>query len=131
MKQKRRRYRRALLAFMVLLFLFLGAMDIFVVASQRKVQFDHVRSYIRSEMALAGTFISEAMLREEFSIVEQFVLRWGERDKEIVAFKAITPNICPIASYVTSAVLCVDHPAWSCLLAYFEKSCPAPPGRRG
>jgi len=76
---------------MILLFLFLGAMDIFVVTSQRKAQFDHVRSYISSEMALAGTILSEAMLREEFSIVERFVLRWGEKDKEIIEFKAITP----------------------------------------
>lgn len=98
---------------MVLLFLFLGAMDIFVVASQRKVQFDHVRSYIRSEMALAGTFISEAMLREEFSIVEQFVLRWGERDKEIVAFKAITPAGITLAHFTrklqTDTPIQVDH----------------------
>ena len=76
---------------MLLLFVFLGAMDTFVVTSQKKAQFEHVRSYIRSEMALAGTFISEAMLREEYSIVEQFVMRWGERDTDIVEFKAITP----------------------------------------
>jgi two-component system, cell cycle sensor histidine kinase and response regulator CckA len=99
MNQKRRRYRWALLAFMILLFLFLGAMDVFVVTSQRRAQFDHVKSYIRSEMALAGTFMSEAMLREEFSIVEQFVLRWGERDKEIIEFKAITPTGINLAHF--------------------------------
>jgi PAS domain S-box-containing protein len=113
MKEKRRRYRRALLAFMVLFFLFLGAMDIFVVTSQRKAQLDHVKSYIRSEMALAGTFMSEAMLREEFSIVEQFVLRWGERDKEVIKFKAITPTGIEMAHFArkrqTDSPIQVEH----------------------
>lgn len=98
---------------MVLFFLFLGTMDIFVVTSQRKAQFDHVRSYISSEMALAGTFISEAMLREEFSIVEQFVLRWGERDKEIIEFKAISPAGINLAYFTrerqTDSPIQVDH----------------------
>lgn len=98
---------------MVLFFLFLGAMDVFVVTSQRKAQFDHVRSYIRSEMALAGTFLSEAMLREEFSIVEQFVLRWGERDDEIIEFKAITPTGVNLVHFArerqTNSSIQVDH----------------------
>jgi PAS domain S-box-containing protein len=98
---------------MVLLFLFLGAMDIFVVTSQRKAQFDEVSSYIKSEMALAGTFISEAMLREEFSVVEQFVVRWGEKDKEILEFTATTPAGIVLAEFKrekeSHVPLQVDH----------------------
>jgi len=87
-----RKYGRTLLAFMLVLALFLVGLDsFFFLREQHKNELEQDER-IEHDLELIGAFVVEPMLQHEFSKVEQFLLQWGRRTHEVVSIRASFPN---------------------------------------
>ncbi len=96
------KYTRAILSFTGALIIFLIVMDVHVVSRQRKILLDEEYKKAQSEVELAGTFVSEPLLRHEFGIVEDFLILWSKKREDILELKAVTPNNMLLAEYKRS-----------------------------
>ncbi len=101
-KQGSIKYTRAILSFTGALIIFLIVMDINIVSRQRKILLDEEYKKAQSEIELAGTFVSEPLLRHEFGIVEEFLMLWSKKREDILELKAVTPNNMILAEYKRS-----------------------------
>ncbi len=93
------KYTRTLLAFMGILLIFLISVDVLIVSKQRGLLMDEVRSHMKGELDLLGTFVREPLLKQEYSKVEQFLTQWAEEHDEIIALKASMPNDFVLLEY--------------------------------
>ena len=93
------KHARPLIAFFAVLLIFLVTLDIFIVSRQRQEMRKTITARMEKELALAGTFIVEPMLRHDFSRVEHFVRQWGEKHNDIVKFTATAPSGFVIGTY--------------------------------
>ena len=84
---------------MAVLFLFLVTVDVLIVSREREAKLDNVREHTERELSLVGTFVTEPMLMHEFAVVEQFILQWGEKDTDVISFKASTPEGTALADF--------------------------------
>jgi|GEM_PF-4059011 len=84
---------------MAVLFLFLVTVDVLIVSREREAKLDNVREHAERELSLVGTFVTEPMLMHEFAVVEQFILQWGEKDTDVISFKASTPEGTALADF--------------------------------
>ena len=92
-------YRRAVFAFMVVILLTLAIVDFQILSDQRRTAMESATAHADAEMELVATFITEPILRYEFSEIEQFVLQWGEKNSDIFEFKVISPTGHILATY--------------------------------
>jgi len=113
-----KKYGRPLLAFMLVLALFLVGLDSFLLRREEHKHNLEQDEKALHELELIGTFVTESMLNEEFVKVEQFLLQWGQSTPEVVAFYAIFPNGQTLAEFER------DQPTGDILIAstpvYFE-----------
>ena len=65
----------------------------------KKCSLKHSYNETQNELELIGTFVTEPLLRHEFTIVEQFMIHWGELKKDVISLKAITPKGLLLAEY--------------------------------
>ena len=86
------RYTRVTIAFMVICLLSLGVIDFIIVSDQRRIYLENADARARTEMELVATFVTEPMLRFQFAYVEQFIQQWGEKNADVVLFRAVTPT---------------------------------------
>ena len=93
------RYTRAALAFMVVLLIFLITMDFFILSWEQKELQSKFKNQTQNELELIGTFVTEPLLRHEFTMVEQFMIYWGELKKDVITIKAFTPDGKLLAEY--------------------------------
>jgi signal transduction histidine kinase/CheY-like chemotaxis protein len=93
------RYTRAALAFMATLLIFLVILDFFVLSWEQKELQDKLKNQTQNELELIGTFVTEPLLRHEFTMVEQFMMQWGELKKDVITIKAFTPDGSLLAEY--------------------------------
>lgn len=94
------RYRRVLIAFVGVLLLFLGIADIALVSYERKFIYQKEEKQCRDNIALIGTLISEALLKKDFSTVENFIQQWGATRDDIYELKATLSNGFVIAEHI-------------------------------
>ncbi len=97
------KYKRALLSFMAILLIFSGIVDVLMVSFQRRMLLEEAHENARRELELIGTFAREAILKRDYSTVEQFLIQWGEEHAEVVEVKAIAPNNFLLAHYRRTA----------------------------
>jgi hypothetical protein len=50
------------------------------------------RTETRPRTELIGHFTREAILRDDFAAIEEFITHWGEEHPEAAELKAVTPN---------------------------------------
>ena len=93
------RYKRAALAFLAVLLIFLVILDSLIYFWEQEVLFEDSYNGAQNELELIGTFVTEPLLRHEFTMVEQFMVQWGELKKDVVSLKAITPNGLLLAEF--------------------------------
>ena len=93
------KYTPAALAFMAVLLIFLVVMDGLIVLWEKKTLYDKSQEQAQNELELIGTFVTEPLLRQEFTMVEQFMIYWGDLKKDIITIKAFTPDGKLLAEY--------------------------------
>jgi signal transduction histidine kinase/CheY-like chemotaxis protein len=92
-------YTRSALAFLAVLLIFLVILDSLIYFWEQEALFEDSYNGAQNELELIGTFVTEPLLRHEFTMVEQFMIQWGELKKDVVSLKAITPNGLLLAEF--------------------------------
>jgi len=93
------KHTRAAFAFMAVLFLLLVILDSLIFFWERDVLFEESYNQTQNELELIGTFVTEPLLRQEFTIVEQFMNHWGELKEDVISLKAFSPDGSLFAEY--------------------------------
>jgi signal transduction histidine kinase/CheY-like chemotaxis protein len=93
------KHTRAALAFMAILFISLVILDSLIYSWERKVLFEDSHNQAQNELELIGTFVTEPILGHDFTIVEQFMIQWGELKKDVISLKAFSPDGSLLAEY--------------------------------
>ena len=93
------KHTRAALAFMAILFISLVILDSLIYSWERKVLFEDSHNQAQNELELIGTFVTEPILSHDFTIVEQFMIQWGELKKDVISLKAFSPDGSLLAEY--------------------------------
>ncbi|MDH4162140.1 MAG: response regulator [Nitrospirota bacterium] len=88
----RRRYRGALIAFIVVLFCFLLIEASLVAVQQGRLLTDMTRDTIESELDLMSDAFYESLLKADYITIRTFIQRWGESHDELVLIRALSPN---------------------------------------
>ena len=98
-RKKSIKYTPVIFAYIGILIVFLVLLDIYIVSSYRQTLLDKEEIQAQSEIALVGMFVTEPLLRSEFSLVEEFLILWSKKNKDVVAFQAKSPNQFLLAEY--------------------------------
>jgi len=85
------RYTKAITVFFAVFVVFLLVLNVFVILQERENLFIEIDSATANELDIIGTFVTDPLLEQKFSEVEQFVLRWGENKQDIAEIKATSP----------------------------------------
>jgi len=92
-------YKRATVAFMGVILISLAVVDFQILSDQRRTAMTIEAAHAEAELELTATFITEPLLRYEFSDIEQFVLQWGDKNSDIFEFRAVSPTGHTLAKY--------------------------------
>lgn len=93
------RYGRAILSLVAVLLVFLSLVDVVLVGHQYRMMQKELREDARNELAIMGTFAREALLRQDYALLEQFLNQWAEEHQEVTALRAIAPNGFVLVDY--------------------------------
>ena len=86
---QQRKYNKAVMAFMAVLFFFMAVGDTIIARHQRNFLFSQAQDQARSELQLmAGNFL-DPLLKYDYDWINGFVLRWGEEHHEVVRLAAV------------------------------------------
>ncbi|MFC1769426.1 ATP-binding protein [Nitrospirota bacterium] len=85
-------YSRSLIAFMLVLFVFLLIGGTAIVSYEREIMRDTVIEHANEEMDLMLAASLESMLRHDYTNVKLTLERWINSHDEIVSLKAVSPN---------------------------------------
>ena len=96
------RYTKAIIAFIIVFAGFLVCINLFFVSEERKKLNADFNSRVQNELYLIGTFVTEPLLEQQFAVVEQFVLQWGDKTPDIIEIKALSPNGFQLAHFKRS-----------------------------
>ena len=88
-----------ILAFLLVLIVFLVALDSIIVSRERSSLYFDADQQSQNELTLIGTFVTEPMLRQEFAAVEQFMLHWGDKNPSVIRIRAFSPQGLQFAEY--------------------------------
>lgn len=91
-------YRRAFLAFLAILLVFFGIVVVVIIAHEKDM-FAEARKNALRELELIGNFTRDAILRDDFAAIEEFLKYWGKEHSEVVELKAVTPNKFVLGHY--------------------------------
>jgi len=86
------KHTRTALAFMAVLLVLLVILDSLIFFWERDVLFEESHNQTQNELELIGTFVTEPLLRQEFTIVEQFMNHWGELKEDVISLTAFSPD---------------------------------------
>ncbi len=92
-------YSRAILSLVAVLLVFLSLVDAVLVHQQHQMMREELRNDARSELAIMGTFAREALLRQDYAVLEQFLTQWAQDHHDVLELQAIAPNNFVLASY--------------------------------
>ena len=97
--QGKLRYTRAIIAFVTAFAFFLIAMDFLLVSQEREQLYAEFDAKTKNELSLIGTFVTEPLLEQQYALVEQFILQWGEEKSDILEIRALSPEGYAIAQF--------------------------------
>ena len=87
-----RKQGQALLAFMLVLALFLVGLDSFFFLREQRKHYAEQGERARHDLELIGAVAVEPLLRQELGKVEQFLLQWGRINHDVVSLRALFPE---------------------------------------
>ena len=102
------RYRRVLFAFVSVLVLFLGIANVAIMTYERRFMYQQEEAQCRDNISLIGNLISEALLKNDFSTIENFIYQWGKERESVYNLKVTMSNGFVIAEYTRSTP--TDYP---------------------
>ena len=85
-------HRRTLIRFVLFLLVMLVIADVVVIMQGHSSALDRNRHQVEEKLTLAGDFCVEALLKNDYASVEQFLLSWAEHHSEILQLTATTAN---------------------------------------
>jgi PAS domain S-box-containing protein len=85
------KYSPFVLAFTAILLIFLFIV-ISVIISHHHEMMEKIHEDTQRELKLIGNFARDALLRQDYSAVENLLNRWTEGNEEIIEFRATAPN---------------------------------------
>lgn len=95
----RKKYYAALLTFSGMLLAFLLVGGVTLNALQRSLFDGEASRLAAQELALVERFTRDALLRHDYSLVEDVLVEWGRRDEHVLRVRAVTHNGYVLASY--------------------------------
>ena len=96
---RKKQMRRFLLAYALLLTLFLAIADLLIYQQQQNSLYTEFKDTQKTELHLMGLLTQEAMLQEDYALIEWFVRQWGKKREEVVTLRAVAPNGFVIVDY--------------------------------
>ena len=93
------KYPKAVIAFITAFAVFFVGMDVLLISQERKKLYTEFENQAQNELALIGTFVTEPLLKHQYSVVEQFLLQWGEKKPEIIELEAFSPEKYSLAIF--------------------------------
>ena len=93
------KYIRAIAAFIGVLILFQALAVYFILSTQRKLLLQAEHNNLSHGLDLMEAFVREPILSHDYIMIEQFILRHGEKSKWAVELKATAPNGFVLAHY--------------------------------
>jgi len=92
-------HRRTLIRFVLFLLALLVVADVVVIMQGHTTALEMNRRQLSDKLSLAGDFCVEAILKDDYVSVEQFLLSWAEDHNEVLRLKATTPNDFAIVDF--------------------------------
>jgi len=89
---RQRRYNKAVMAFMAVLFFFMALGDTIIARHQRNFLFSRAEDQARRDLQLMAANFLEPLLKYDYDWINRFVLRWGEEHPEVVRLAAVSPE---------------------------------------
>ncbi len=95
-------HRLMLLLLGILLIFFITA-TLVILSHQRQSLFQEEKKHAQLELNLMGEFITESLLKGDFSTVNQFLITWSEQHQHIVELQATFKNGFALLNYQQAA----------------------------
>lgn len=92
-------FKRALIIFLALLFIFLICSNVLLVLNLRKHLFFESEEHIALDLDVMEAFVREPLLKHDYIIVEQLLIQWADKNEEIREIRAVMPNGFVLADY--------------------------------
>lgn len=96
-------YRKAILGMAGLMLFFLVLSNILLLRYEKKQHLANFRAQSVFELEEAAAFMVEPLLKNEFSVVHQFIQNWAESHKNVIRLEASTPKGYTISSFQREA----------------------------
>ena len=82
----------ALISFSAVLVLFLVLVDVLMIVEERDFLLQTEKRHAAEELDIMGKFLVEAMIRNDYVAVEQYIPQWAEARPDVVKIRVIAPN---------------------------------------
>ncbi len=92
-------YAKAIIAFVTAFAFFLVGTDVLLVSQEREQLYAEFDDQAKNELSLIGTFVTEPLLEQQYAVVEQFILQWGEEKSGIIEIRALSPEGYSLAQF--------------------------------
>jgi signal transduction histidine kinase len=79
--------------------LFLVIVDVFMVIEEREFILQSEKRHAEEDMDMMGKLLSEAMIRNDYVAVEQYIPQWSKVRPEVVSIRVIAPNGFVVAEH--------------------------------
>jgi signal transduction histidine kinase len=89
----------ALISFSAVLVIFLVLVDVFMIVEERDFFLETERRHAAEELEIMGKFLTEAMIRNDYVAVEQYIPQWAKARPDVVMVRVIAPNGFVIAQH--------------------------------
>ena len=96
------RYKYAILAYAFILSVFLVIAVVAIMFKHLKLELEKDRNHAMSELHLMTTVAREALLKNDYIMVESFLKQWGEEHRSVIEIEAMAPNGFVLAGYKRS-----------------------------
>lgn len=91
--------KMALLSFGAVLMIFLVIVDVFMIIEEREYLLELERRHAEQELDMMGKLLTEAMIRNDYVTVEQYVPQWAVEHRNIIEVRVIAPNGFEVAQF--------------------------------
>jgi PAS domain S-box-containing protein len=99
MIQKKLTLFRPLFYFLLVVLVFLVLIDFLFLMKQYSVLIGSEKKNMQEELELMGTLMREALLKNDYATVENFVQSWGETHENVTEIRAVAKNNFPISEF--------------------------------
>ena len=89
----------ALIWFTVVLAVFLVVADMLMIIEEREYLHQLEKRHSEHELEMVGRLLTEAMIRNDYTAVEQYIPQWGAQRPDVVSIRVTAANGFVVAQY--------------------------------